>query len=71
MNKKLKIRGSWPLAVSLQFHGADIIPMQPSRRANIEQYQVIATANNQLIKWHDTESRVGGGGGRLTALLST
>ena len=52
----------WPLAVCLQFHGADtIIPMQPTRRANIEQYRVIAKANSQLIKGHDTDSRRGRG----------
>ena len=33
--------------------------MQPTRQANIEQYRVIAKANSQLIKGHDT----GGGGG--------
>ena len=64
----------WPLAVCLQFHGADtIIPMQQTWRANIEQYRVIAKANSQLIKGHDTDSRGwgGGGGGLLTALSST
>ena len=34
--------------------------MQPTRRANIEQYRMIAKANSQLIKGHDTDS--GGGG---------
>ena len=44
--------------------------MQPPRRANIEQYRVIAKANNQLIKWHDTDSRGrGGGGGGLRYLV--
>ena len=39
-----------------------IIPMQRTRRANIEQYRVITKANSQLIKGHDTNSRGGGGG---------
>ena len=38
--------------------------MQPTRRANIEQYRMIAKANSQLIKGHDTDS---GGGGRESA----
>ena len=35
--------------------------MQPTRHANIEQYRVIAKANSQLIKGHDTGGRGGGG----------
>ena len=37
--------------------------MQPTRHANIEQYRVIAKANSQLIKGHDTGAGEGGGGG--------
>ena len=39
--------------------------MQPTRQANIEQYRVIAKANSQLIKGHDT----GGGGGGVRGLI--
>ena len=42
--------------------------MQLTRRANIEQYRVIAKANSQSIKGHDTDSvdrGRGGGGGEL------
>ena len=35
--------------------------MQPTRRANIEQYRMIAKANSQLIKGHDTDSGEEGG----------
>ena len=35
--------------------------MQPTRHANIEQYRVIAKANSQLIKGHDTGAGEGGG----------
>ena len=41
------------------------MPMQPTRHANIEQYRVIAKANSQLIKGHDT----GAGEGRVLWLL--
>ena len=34
--------------------------MQPTRHANIEQYRVIAKANSQLMKGHDTGGRGGG-----------
>ena len=40
--------------------------MQPTRQANIEQYRVIAKANSQLIKGHDT----GGGGGVLGLIFA-
>ena len=40
--------------------------MQSTRRANIEQYRMIAKANSQLIKGHDTDSgEVAGEGNRL------
>ena len=38
--------------------------MQPTRHANIEQYRVIAKANSQLIKGHDT------GGGVLGLIFA-
>ena len=41
--------------------------MQPRRRANIEQYRMIAKANSQLIKGHDTDSGGGGGIGLIFA----
>ena len=34
--------------------------MQPARRSNSEQYRVIAKANSQLTKGHDTGAREGG-----------
>ena len=34
--------------------------MQPARRSNSEQYRVIAKANSQLIKGHDTGAGEGG-----------
>ena len=42
MNKQLKIRGSWPLAVCLQFHGTDIWLYQCS-------HHDVLTSNN--IEW--------------------
>ena len=33
--------------------------MQSTRRANIEQYRMIAKANSQLINGHDTDSGEG------------
>ena len=61
MNKQIKNYITLTLAVCLQFHGADtIIPMQRTRRAIIEQYRVIAKANSQLIKGHDTGAGEGG-----------
>ena len=61
MNKQIKNDITLTLAVCLQFHGADtIIPMQRTRRAIVEQYRVIAKANSQLIKGHDTGAGKGG-----------
>ena len=68
MNKQIKNDITLTLAVCLQFHGADtIIPMQRTRRANIEQYRVIAKANSRARYWLPGR----GGGGALTALSST
>ena len=44
--------------------------MQPTRHANIEQYRVIAKANSQLIKGHDTGAGEGGGGGVLGLIFA-
>ena len=44
--------------------------MQPTRHANIEQYRVIAKANSQLIKGHDTGAEEVGGGGVLGLIFA-
>ena len=52
MNKQIKNDITLTLAVCLQFHGADtIIPMQRTRRANIEQYRVIAKIVTVKRNW--------------------
>ena len=43
--------------------------MQPTRRANIEQYRMIAKANSQLIKGHDTDSGEEGGIGLILLVM--